>query len=108
MVIIPTPVLGQSHWVQRTALGGKDYTLELDWRQRSGTWALSFGDADGVLIAVFALVTNWRLLRLVTDARRPPGDLILLDTTGKGEDPTFSGLGDRWQLAYFDPSELVP
>jgi hypothetical protein len=106
MVVVPTATNGQSHWTQRTALGGRDYTLTFDWRQRSGTWCLSLGDANGNLFFIGTLVVNWRLLQLVTDARRPPGELLLLDTTGAGQDPDFSGLGTRWQLTYLEPGEL--
>jgi hypothetical protein len=107
MLTIPILNSGQSHWTQRTAMGGRDYQLTLDWAQRSGAWHLALADQDGVAIATLRLVTNWKLLQRCVDLRRPPGELILLDAQGLGEEPTFSGLGDRWALGYLEPSELV-
>lgn len=34
------------------------------------------------------------------------GDFLFIDTQG-GEDPQYSGLGKRWQLIYYDESDLV-
>jgi hypothetical protein len=34
------------------------------------------------------------------------GDLIWFDTTGKGEDPVYTGLGDRFLLIYLEASDL--
>lgn len=36
------------------------------------------------------------------------GDLAFYDTTEAGDDPTYGGLGSRYQLYYFAPSELPP
>jgi hypothetical protein len=106
MVTIPCVPSGVSNWVQRTALGGRDYQLTFLWAQRSGSWTLLLADQDAVLITVLKLVPSWRLLQRCVDPRRPPGELMLIDTQGAGQDPGFSGLGDRWQLVYLDPSEL--
>lgn len=107
MLTIPILSSGQSHWTQRTALGGREYQLTLQWAQRNGAWYLALADQDGVAIATFRLVTNWKLLQRCVDPRCPPGELILLDTQGLGEEPTFSGLGERWALVYLEPSELA-
>lgn len=34
------------------------------------------------------------------------GDLVFWDTQGD-EDPVYTGLGDRWQLAYIDAADLA-
>lgn len=34
------------------------------------------------------------------------GDLIFVDTQGDA-DPVYSGLGSRWQLVYYDPSDIA-
>jgi hypothetical protein len=104
--IVPTTPSGESHWIQRTALGGRDYQLEFDWNQRTGHWTLAIGDQDGSPITVVTLVTEWPLLRRVIDSRRPTGELVVVDSAGAGAEPTFSGLGDRFQLLYFAPEEL--
>ena len=107
MVIVPCVPGGQSSWVQRTTLAGVDYLLSFQWSQRAGRWYLSLADADGNPIATSRLVTtSWRLLRGVTDPRRPPGDLVCIDTFGQGWDPGFSDLGARFTLVYADPADL--
>ncbi len=34
------------------------------------------------------------------------GDLLFVDTQGDA-DPVYSGLGTRWQLVYFDPTDIA-
>lgn len=34
------------------------------------------------------------------------GDFLFIDTEGD-EDPQYSGLGSRWQLVYYSPSDLA-
>lgn len=106
MKVVPLSPGGQSSWVQRTALGGVDFLLTLDWSQREGVWTLTLSDATESIISSHALVTSWLLLRRVTDPRRPAGELLVIDTGGAGTDPTFASLGDRHKLVYLDPSEV--
>ena len=107
MVIVPCTPNGAASWVQRTTLAGVDYLLSFQWSQRAGRWYLSLVDADGNPIATSRLITtSWRILRGVTDSRRPPGDLVCIDTLGQGWDPGFSDLGGRFTLVYADPSDL--
>jgi len=105
---IPCVPGGQSNWVQRTAIEGRDYILSFDWIQRDGAWYLSIADQDGAAIASgIKLVSQWPLLRGVTDSRCPKGELLLLDSTGASEDAGFSDLGVRFELVYFTAGELA-
>lgn len=105
---VPIAPNGVAHWTQRTALDGRDYQLTLDWSQREGKWRLDLADQDGVAIrSGIALVVNWQLLAGVTDTRRPPGELVLVDTMGRAEDPGFADLGSRFVLLYFAAAELI-
>lgn len=98
---IPCVPAGASHWKQRTALDGTDYILVFEWLQRDGHWLLHVLDLQESPIASgLKLVTNWPLLRGVTDPRRPPGNLFVWDALGLDDDPTFDGLGTRFVLAY--------
>jgi len=107
-ILIPCSSDGQSTWRQRTALDGRDYILSFDWVQRLGHWLFAISDQDGSpIVSGIVLVTNWPLLRGVTDARIPRGHLVLDDTTGRNEDPDFSGLGVRFKLLYFSSAELA-
>jgi hypothetical protein len=105
---VPCKPSGQSHWTQRTALGGRDYVLTFDWSQRDGHWSLSVADQDEEPIASgLSLVTDWPLLRGVIDARRPPGELLVVDTLDERQDPGFADLGDRFLLVYAEPEDLA-
>lgn len=109
---IPCTPGGASSWSQRTALDGTDYTLTFTWSQRDGHWHLDLADAEGGAIrSGMSLVPMVPLLRGLVDARRPPGELIVVDTSGASDaDPGFSDLGApgaRFVLAYVTASELA-
>lgn len=107
-VVIPCKPDGAARWSQRTALAGRDYQLSFDWIERAGRWLLALADQDGTPIRDgVALVAGRPLLRGLVDARRPPGELLVLDGKGLYDlDPGFLDLGSRFLLMYFDPGEL--
>ena len=109
MIEVPCTPNGSAHWTQRTALGGVDYLLTFVWSQREGHWLLTLSDADGSAIASgLCLVTAAYLLTRVVDSRRPPGELLVVDTSGANDvDPAFEDLGDRFALLYLDASEVT-
>lgn len=106
--VVPSTPNGLARWTQTSALDGVDYVLAFNWSQRAGQWSLSLSDAAGSPVRVgMPLCAGWRLLRGVVDARRPPGELVVVDTTGKGDlDPGFGDLGKRFALVYFDRATL--
>ena len=96
-------------------LNGQSVTLSI--------YQLGFPGAQNLYCDVVsngAPIVNCRLCRAfsgsTTDA--PPfllldagyqgfqGDFLFIDTQG-GDDPQYSGLGDRWQLVYFSPTDLA-
>lgn len=109
MIEIPCTPDGCATWTQRTALDGRDYVLAFRWNQRAGSWTLDLADQDGAAIASgCVLVAGYPLLKGVTDARRPPGELAVLDTFGLDDlDPAFSDLGTRFVLVYVTAAELA-
>lgn len=106
---IPCAPNAAARWTQRTSLGGRDYLLTFDWNERAGRWSLSLADQDGVAIASgVVLVAALPLLRRVIDARRPPGDIVVVDATGAFDaEPGYDDLGARFGLLYFEPGELA-
>ena len=42
------------------------------------------------------------MLSLVTDERRPPGELLLYNPDGSHEPPTLTDLGLRSRLVYYE------
>ncbi len=104
---IPCKSSGDSRWTQRSQMSGRDYLLTFDWNQRLGQWFLRLCDQDDRIIRAVGLNTDWPLLRGCVDPRRPPGTLLLLDTSSRAQDCSFVGLGDRWALIYLSPEELA-
>lgn len=99
MQIVPLqPVPNQKVYV---VLGGQSCTLVVTQR------------ATGVYMDVYvnnALVLGGTVCRdrnrIIRDAYFGfVGDFAVEDTQGT-EDPDYTGLGSRWLLVYFDPSEL--
>ena len=108
MTEIPCTPSGESDWTQRTSIGGVDFLLRFRWSQRRGGWSLTLSDADGVPIASgVALVCGVRLLERVRDARRPTGELLVVDVRGTNDlDPGYGDLGDRFALVHVTDAEL--
>jgi len=106
--IVPCVPGGVSRWSQRTALDGRDYVLTFDWIGRLSRWCLHLRDGDGAAIRTgMILNTGTLLLRGVVDPRRPPGELAVVDRTGRGDaDPGIDDLGERFALVYLDAAEL--
>lgn len=98
----------QAHYVQRTALDGVSYVLDLRWNARAAAWYISIGRDDGTPI-----LTSLRASVLVPldgnsiDPALPPGLLIALDQTRKDLEAGRYDLGDRVRLTYYDQSELA-
>lgn len=106
--LIPSAPSGSARWRQRTALDGVDFLLTFRWSQRSGCWLLDLADAEGVAIVEgLALLVGVPLLLGVTDARRPAGELVVVDTAGGDRDAGFVDLGDRVRLVYLTAAELA-
>lgn len=83
------------------------FWLRFWWFERAeyGSWSFDFLAPDKSPIALgIRLVPNHCLLRRVTDARRPPGILMLTDPAKSGEEPTRTNLGKRFYLVYAIPA----
>jgi hypothetical protein len=107
MELVPCAPNGAADFVQRTTLDGREYVLRFRWSQRAGAWTFDLADADGAPIRCgLGLRASYRLLRGVIDARRPPGELFLIDATGALADPGFDDLGTRHELYYVAAAEL--
>ena len=107
MVIIPCESDGTSHWTQTSEIDGRTYRLTFHWNQRLGQWSLDIADQDDAAILSVQIVADFNLLVGCRDARLPPGALALVDTLGAQEECTFPGLGVRWQLTYYDESDMA-
>jgi hypothetical protein len=98
--VIALPELSP-HFTQRVDLDGTSYLLELQWIQREARWYFRLAtEQDETIVGLRKLVVDWDLLRSCTDARRPPGKLFALDTSGTGTKAGFDDLGDRVLICY--------
>jgi hypothetical protein len=89
----------------RVCLDGADYVLRFQWNQRESIWTLDLYDTDTVAIATgLVLVPSWPLLSLVTDPRRPPGELVVWQPDKSLEPPTLTSLGSTSKLLYYEAS----
>lgn len=106
---IPCEPRGQALWTQTATLAGRDYLLTFRWAQRTGRWSLDVADQDAApIVSGQVLAPGFGVLRGSTDTRRPPGDLVLLDTQAPPiTDPSFTSLGARHVLLYLDGDELA-
>jgi hypothetical protein len=87
--------------IQRTALDGRTYVLELDWSAREERWFFAISDAAGnpIRLGKRVVVGTDLLAHVVSDAR-PPGMLLVVSLDGSNASPGLVDLGSRVQLIY--------
>ena len=91
---------------QAVDLSGLIYILEFRYNTRAGYWILNMYDSgklevmNGIVLSV-----NWPLLIHCSEEIKPPGTLMLIDTSGKGEPCTDEDLGTRCRLVYITNDE---
>lgn len=100
-----------------TTLDGANYFLRLLWNERDEAFYIDLYDSTQSAIWLGQrVVVGWRLWAQCVDPRKPPGELMAIDTTNQDEDPTLtvaddgsitSDLGDRVKLIYFTGEELA-
>ena len=87
---------------QETSLDGTDFKFVFRWNTRESAWYLDLMTIDDVVLAGgLKLTAGAFLLRYITDARRPLGELIVLGV------PTEDNLGKNAVLLYVDEEELA-
>lgn len=107
MAIWRIPTRAYPTYTQTSDLDGETFSLRFRWSQRAACWHLDVHTLDGVPVVLSVrLVVNFPLLRRVVNDVRPPGELIVADLTGPGEEPTLEDFGTRFALFYFDAEEL--
>ncbi len=102
---IPDLVRARGSGTARYELDGSVFTLTFQYNQRMGRWSLSVADVDeDPIVSGLALVPLWGLLELVTDARRPLGELMIVGPPGSVAPPTLTNLGVEMKLFYYEAS----
>jgi hypothetical protein len=103
MALRQIPLQPYPDTTQQSDLDGVTYSFRFRWSQRGECWHMDLRTLDDVPVALAVrLVNGWPLLRRVVNAVRPPGELYLIDITGRAEDPTLAELGSRFCLFYVE------
>jgi hypothetical protein len=85
------------------SLEGAEYRFEIHWNARDGAWFYSLYDAAAEpLVHGRKIVLGANLLGRSVDRRLPPGVLLIIDSSGAGEDPGRQDLGTRCPLVYVE------
>lgn len=93
---------------QRTSLDGVTFEFDFAWNERESAWYMTVADADGVALrGGVRMVIRWPLLLSVADARRPGGELYLIDVDGTGREAALDDLGVRAVLMYVTAAEAA-
>lgn len=88
-------------------LDGTEYRLKIHYRERNDRWYLSIYDADDeALLLTKKLSIDTRLLVNHVIDGLPPGDFILIDTSGSDVECGWDDFGTRCALVYIEESEL--
>ena len=99
MQVVPLqPVPNQTLQCQ---LGGQACTIDVA-QNAYGLFTTLFVGTDLIIAGVLSQNLNRIVRSLYLNF---VGDLAFVDTQGT-DDPSYTGLGSRWQLIYFAPSDL--
>lgn len=101
MILIPLPTTPKPFFSLSIALEGTFYVLSFEWNMRSG-WYLGVSQTDGTIIyAPRRMMPSWDILAGCTTPGRPPGRLILVDSTDANERPLYENFfSGRYGLFY--------
>ena len=92
----------------RVRLDGVFFRLRFQWSGRFLTWSMSLESDDGVAILQSARVTADAGITLSqTQAGMPRGEIVPVDTSGRGADPGREDLGTRVLIVYLTEAELA-
>jgi hypothetical protein len=106
---IEIPLLVDSpSYSQHVTLEGVVYTFEFRWNVRAGSWYMNLltAEEDPIVMSV-KVVPGFPLAWTSKDPRRPPGNLVVVDTSGADLPPGEHELGGRVQIVYFTPDEVA-
>lgn len=107
--VLPVPAPAPAFFAFTVELDGRAVVVELRWNERAASWFLSLAERGGVaLLAGRRVVADAPLVgRLRARDGVPPGELVAVDTGGRGEDPDRADLGTRVQLIYIEAADLA-
>jgi hypothetical protein len=104
MALLTIPLTDNVPWYTfTTTLEGATYGFEMCFNSRANRWMLSLSDATGtLLVASIVLLIERDLLRPYRTYKVPPGNLVVLDNTGFGQQPSQGSFLLNHSLYYLE------
>ena len=88
-------------------LDNETFTLEYHYNARADRWIMHVFDIEDVPVRHgVRLVVGIDLLRRVTLATKPQGEITIVDTTGADIEPDLNTLGEEPQVRYTEAADL--
>lgn len=107
-LVIPDIVRSRGDGACRYTLDGVDYGFRWRYNQRGARWFLDVTDTDDTpIVEGVPVVCGWPLFDLLTDPRRPPGELIVEDRENAYATPGQEDLGVSAVVYYYPTTEAV-
>ncbi len=83
------------------------YIIGLYYLERTDSWYFNiFDSARSALLTGVRLSIDYPIFKHKVREGLPPGQIMLLDTSGNGQECSFEDLGNRCILVYFLESEI--
>jgi len=95
------------HYSFEVELDGLQFTMTLLWNVINLAWYMSIADADGVMVVEGVRLVEGPIMWRFKDSRMPPGQFVMLDTTGAQRDAFYEDLGKRNLLLYYTAAEVA-
>jgi hypothetical protein len=92
----------------RVDLDEVEYRVDMRYLERTDSWMLDLYTSDDVAIKIgVPCLLGVRILKGCTHANRPPGDLVFVDSEGRGVEAGQSDIGSRVTLVYLTAEEVA-
>lgn len=89
-------------------LEGVVYFFNFEWNERGQFWSMDILDQDqNHLVAGVRMTVNVDLLGRFKNAKLPKGVFVLLDSSGKNQDPKVDNFGTIVELFYAESTEVA-
>ncbi len=83
------------------------YRMDFRWNTRIERWTCSIAtELREEIVGMLPVFADWAPFSRYRDDRLPSGELIFIDTSGKGLDPAKADLGNRVSLVYLTAEDL--
>lgn len=109
MAIFQLPLAQDVPWFDFViTLSNVRYGMEARYNTRSERWHLDINDAlQNPLVTGVPMLTGRSLCGQYTGSGLPPGDLVVIDTTNKGQPATLRSFLSTHVLLYIEPGTAL-